>query len=242
MTRSLAVVRLGRIGYAAAFALQRRLVDARADGRIEDVLLLLEHPPTVTHHRSGRGLENLLVTPRELAARGVALEPTDRGGNVTYHGPGQLVGYPILALEGDERDLHKYLRRVETVLIETARAFGVETARVEGRTGTWLVDGSAKLAAIGVKVKRWTTLHGFAINVSTRLEDFDLIVPCGIADAGVTSLHRLVDPAPSVKSVQDVVERLFPKLFDRVGSPPSEGLRILLRTDTDVGNSVQERL
>jgi lipoyl(octanoyl) transferase len=229
VTAPLSVLRLGRAPYAAAFALQRELVDACAAGEIPDVLLLLEHPPTITHNHTGRGLENLLGGAELLAARGVVVEPTDRGGNITFHGPGQLVGYPIVHLGDGERDLHKYLRRVEEVLLRTSRAFGVETARVAGRTGTWLPDGSRKLAAIGVKVRKWTTLHGFAINVSTDLSFFDLIIPCGIADAGVTSLERELDVAPEMDAVMDVVEREFVEVFERRLSPPSEALRMFLR-------------
>ncbi len=233
MNPQLTVVRLGRIGYAAAFALQNRLVAARIAGDIGDVLLLLEHPPTITHSHTGRGLENLLGGTELLESRGVVVETTDRGGNITFHGPGQLVGYPILGLGEGERDLHKYLRRVEEVLLRTSAGFGVTTTRVEGRTGTWLEDGSRKLAAIGVKVRKWTTLHGFAINVSTDLSFFDLIVPCGIADAGVTSLTRELDSPPSMEAVMDAVEATFAEVFARRLSPPSEALRILLRTGAE---------
>ncbi len=224
--RPLAAIRSGTVDYAEAFALQRRLVEARQADAIEDVLLLLEHPPTITHHAAGRGLENVRVAADVLALRGVALEPTDRGGNVTLHAPGQLVGYPILRLR--DRDLHAYLRRLEEVLIRAAAALGVETGRVAGRTGTWLPDGSAKLAAIGVKVSRWVTLHGFALNVSTDLSLFDLIVPCGIADAGVTSLQRLGVEVTMEQAVE-AVEAAFAEVFDAAMSPPSDALCTLLR-------------
>jgi lipoyl(octanoyl) transferase len=228
----IAVLRLGRVGYADAFALQQTLVDARVAGDTEDLLLLLEHPPTITHSHTGRGLENLLGGAQALSARGVVVETTDRGGDITFHGPGQLVGYPIVALSADrgERDLHLYLRRLEQVLMGIADRFGVATVRVPGRTGTWLLDGSRKLAAIGVKVRRWTTLHGFAINVSTDLSYFDLIVPCGIPDAGVTSLARELGAAPSLDDVMDVAASEFAEVFERRLSPPSEAVRILLRT------------
>ena len=193
---------------------------------------MLEHPPTITHSHTGRGLENLIGGATALDARGVVVEPTDRGGNITFHGPGQLVGYPIVALHPEgERDLHLHLRRLEDVLIRAAERFSVSTARVPGRTGTWLPDGSRKLAAIGVKVRRWTTFHGFALNVRTDLSFFDLIVPCGIADAGVTSLeHELGATSPSLDDVMDAVEAEFASVFDRRLSPPSDALRILLRT------------
>jgi lipoyl(octanoyl) transferase len=221
----LAVIRPGTVPYADAFALQRELLQARQRDHIEDALLLLEHPPTITHHNSGRGLENLRATAEELSDRGVVLEPTDRGGNVTLHAPGQLVGYPILRLV--DRDLHGYLRKLEEVLIRTATDFGVETGRVPGRTGTWLPDGSKKLAAIGVKASRWVTLHGFALNVSTDLSLFDLIVPCGIADAGVTSLLDLGVEA-GLEDVSQALAPRFAEVFDAVLSPPSEALCTLL--------------
>ncbi len=226
---------LGRVPYAEALALQRALHAARAEEAIQDVLLLLEHPPTITHSFTGRGRENLVATAQQLQARGVAVEPTDRGGNITFHGPGQLVGYPIIKLDEGERDLHRYLRRIEEVLIALARAFGVQTGLVPGRTGTWLLDeagnGVAKLAAIGVKASRWTTLHGFALNVRTDLSFFDLIVPCGISDAGVTSLERQAQgrgvPPPEVAAVAAVAAQCFAEVFDRVASPASEQVRML---------------
>lgn len=221
----LAVQRLGIVDYADAWALQRALLEARQQDRIEDVLLLLEHPPTITHHQSGRGLENLRATPEELASRGVALEPTDRGGNVTLHAPGQLVGYPIVRLV--HQDLHRYLRDLEDVLIGIAGTFGVETGRVPGRTGTWRPDGSAKLAAIGVRTSRWVTMHGFAMNVRNDLSLFDLIVPCGIPDAGVTSLGREGVDA-SMEEVADAASNAFADVFDAEVSPPSSGLCTLL--------------
>jgi len=225
---------LGTVPYAQAFALQRAVHAARVQGAIEDVLLLLEHPPTITHSFTGRGSENLVASRELLADRGVAVEPTDRGGNITFHGPGQLVGYPIVSLREDgERDLHRYLRNVEEVLIRTARAFGVETERVQGRTGTWVrgASGEEKLAAIGVKASRWTTLHGFAMNVATDLAFFDLIVPCGIADAGVVSLEVLAArrgaELPEMSAVVEEAARSFAEVFGRLASPPSDRLRTL---------------
>lgn len=238
---------LGRVSYAEAFALQRALHAARAEDSVEDLLLLLEHPPTITHSYTGRGRENLVADAEQLAAAGVAVEPTDRGGNITFHGPGQLVGYPIIKLVAGDRDLHRYLRKVEDVLIAVAREYAVETGRVSGRTGTWLLDGRgagvAKLAAIGVKASRWTTLHGFAINVSTDLSYFDLIVPCGISDAGVTSLERIgVDrgwAAPAIPDVADVAARCFSRVFDRAASPASEQVRMLCDSHGAVPRDLQ---
>jgi lipoyl(octanoyl) transferase len=236
---------LGTVHYAEALALQRALHAARVADEIDDVLLLLEHPPTITHSHTGRGSENLVASAEQLAARGVRVEPTDRGGNITFHGPGQLVGYPIIKLE--DHDLHRYLRRVEEVLIGTARAFGVQTGRVQGRTGTWLLDsegaGVAKLAAIGVKASRWTTLHGFAINVRTDLSFFELIVPCGIADAGVTSLERIAgergEAAPTVSEVAGAAVGCFADVFEREQSPVSEPLVMLCRSHGAVPRDLQ---
>jgi lipoyl(octanoyl) transferase len=199
------VQRLGLVDYVEAFELQNKLVQERIDDAIPDQLLLLEHPPTITHSFTGRGAEHLLVGERVLQARGVTVHTTDRGGDITFHGPGQLVGYPIIKLV--QKDLHKYLRRLEEVCILAARAFGVETERIAGRTGIWI--GGRKLAAIGVKAKRWVTLHGFAINVTTDLSYFDLIVPCGISDAEVTSLERELGVAPPMAAVMDAMVEAF---------------------------------
>jgi len=196
------VQRLGVVEYGDAFELQQRLVQERIDGAIPDQLLLLEHPPTITYSFTGRGSEHLIG---DAVARGVTVHTTDRGGDITFHGPGQLVAYPILELV--DRDLHKYLRRLEEVCIGVARSFGVETGRVPGRTGTWIED--RKLAAIGVKAKRWVTLHGFALNVTTDLSYFDLIVPCGLADADVTSLERELGEAPPMEAVMDATVAAF---------------------------------
>jgi len=236
---------LGTVPYAEAFALQRAVHAARVADEIDDVLLLLEHPPTITHSHTGRGRENLVASAEQLAGRGVVVEPTDRGGNITFHGPGQLVGYPIVKLE--DHDLHRYLRRVEDVLIRAAGTFGVETGRVQGRTGTWLLDsegaGVAKLAAIGVKASRWTTLHGFAINVRTDLSYFDLIVPCGITDAGVTSLERISgqrgEAPPTVSEVAIVAANCFADVFEREPSPVSEPLVMLCRSHGAVPRDVE---
>jgi lipoate-protein ligase B len=175
---------------------QRLLVGRRLAGEIPDTLWLLEHPPTVTWGRAG-GEEHVLVPAGELRARGVAVEATERGGDVTYHEPGQLVGYPVVHLSGGEldRDLHSYLRRIEDALVDLLGSFGLQGRAVPGRTGVWL-EGSPprKIAAIGVRCARWVTSHGFALNVRNRLEGFRWIVPCGIRDAGVTSLERELPP------------------------------------------------
>jgi lipoyl(octanoyl) transferase len=196
--RPLDVRRLGRVPYADALALQRSLVDERRAGRIPDTLLFVEHPHVLTLGvRGDGGRSHILATADALASRGIEVHETGRGGDITYHGPGQIVGYPIIDLNPDRRDVHRYVRDLETVLIRTAADYGIDAGRIEGLTGVWV--GNEKLAAIGVRIARWITSHGFALNVTTNLDHFALIVPCGIADRGVTSLSRLlgagVDPA-----------------------------------------------
>jgi lipoyl(octanoyl) transferase len=189
--RSIEVRRLGVVPYAAALAMQRALVDERRDGRAGDLLLLVEHPHVLTLGvRGDGGRAHILAAPDVLAARGVEVHETGRGGDITYHGPGQIVGYPILDLKPDRCDVHRYVRDLEEVLIRAAGDYGVAASRVDGLTGVWV--GREKLAAIGVRIARWITSHGFAFNVTTNLDYFNLIVPCGIADRGVTSLERLL--------------------------------------------------
>jgi lipoyl(octanoyl) transferase len=212
--RPLHVRRLGRVEYAEALELQRHLVEERKGGRIPDQLLLLEHPPVITLGvRSRSNRSHVVATSHELADRGVDVVETGRGGDVTYHGPGQLVGYPILDLRPDRCDVHRYVRDLEEVLIRSAAHFGVEAGRVKGLTGAWA--GGDKLAAIGVRISRWITSHGFALNVATELSHFDLIIPCGIADRGVTSLERLLGRPVSLGEVADVVVIAFADVFER---------------------------
>src|SRR5712691_11844836 len=184
---------LGMIGYAEAYALQKRIVAARKAGAIEDVLLLCEHPHVITQGRSGKR-ENLLASEHVLKQKGVEFHATDRGGDITYHGPGQIVGYPILKLGAIRRDVVWYVRMLEEVMIRATTHFGITAERVARKTGIWVGDAGAeeKLAAIGVHISRWVTSHGFAYNVSTDLRFFDLIVPCGIADRKPTSLEKLL--------------------------------------------------
>lgn len=190
MTRRLEVRRLGMVPYGAALALQRALVEQRRAGEVGDLLLLVEHPPVLTLGvRGDGGKSHILATGATLAARGIEVLETGRGGDVTYHGPGQIVGYPIVDLRPDRCDVHRYVRDLEEVLIRSAGDYGIEAGRIEGLTGVWA--GNAKLAAIGVRISRWVTSHGFALNVTTALSDFELIVPCGIADRSVTSLAAL---------------------------------------------------
>lgn len=210
--REIQVRRLGRIGYAEGLELQKKLVEQRKAGEIPDQLLLLEHPPVITLGVKTRNNQtNIVATPQALAEEGVDVFETGRGGDVTYHGPGQLVGYPILDLKPDRCDVHKYVRDIEEVMIRTAASFGVEAGRLPGLTGAWV--GDEKLAAIGVRISKWVTSHGFAFNVNTALRHFDFIVPCGITDRGVTSLEKLVGRAVPMDEVEDVVETAFREVF-----------------------------
>jgi len=182
-------VDLGLLGYTQAYALQKRVVAARKAGAIEDVLLLCEHAHVITLGRNGK-LENLLASERVLRQKGVEFHATDRGGDITYHGPGQIVGYPILNLGAIRRDIVWYVRTLEEAMIRATAEFGISAEREPGRTGVWVQAG--KLAAIGVHISRWVSSHGFAYNVSTDLRNFDLIVPCGMADRQATSLEKLL--------------------------------------------------
>jgi lipoyl(octanoyl) transferase len=206
------VRRLGLVPYAEALALQRELVEERRTGRTGDLLLLVEHPHVLTLGvRGDGGRSNILVSAEALADRSVEVYETGRGGDITYHGPGQLVGYPIIDLKPDRCDVHRYVRDLEEVLIRVAADYDIEAGRMPGLTGVW-VQGS-KLAAIGVRIARWITSHGFALNVTTDLEYFRMIVPCGIADRGVTSLAALLGRPVSRGEVEERVVRHFREVF-----------------------------
>ena len=215
--RPLDVRRLGLVSYADALALQADLVVQRRSGEIPDTLLLLEHPHVITLG-SGSHDENVLVTEEERRERGIELFETGRGGDVTYHGPGQLVGYPILDLKPDRTDLHRYLRDLEEALIGVLAAFGLRGGRKEGLTGVWVDD--RKLAAIGVRVSSgWITSHGFALNVSTDLSFFGAIVPCGIRDHGVGSISEEIGRPVEMADVEAAVVREMERVFGhRAGS------------------------
>jgi lipoyl(octanoyl) transferase len=187
---------------------------ARISGEIaHDVLLLLEHTPVVTLGRSAKA-QNLVASPALLAARGVELFEAERGGDVTFHGPGQLVGYPIVNLRGHKQDLHWYLRQVEAVLISALEKIGIVSERSKGRTGVWTSD--RKIASIGVHARDWVTWHGFALNVSTDLSYFDLMVPCGLAGVTMTSVSReLGEGAPDLAAVAQIVAASFGDIFSR---------------------------
>jgi len=216
-TRPIDVRRLGRVPYADALTLQRALVERRRAGAVGDLLLLVEHPHVLTLGvRGDGGRSHVLATVEALAARGIDLHEAGRGGDITYHGPGQIVGYPIIDLKPDRCDVHRYVRDLEEVLIRTAADYGIQAGRLEGLTGVWV--GREKLAAIGVRIARWITSHGFAFNVTTDLDYFNLIVPCGIADRGVTSLARLLGHAVDRAEVENRIVARFCEVFDRAPS------------------------
>jgi len=210
--RTIEVRRLGVIPYADGLELQKSLVEQRKAGDIPDQLILLEHPPVITLGVKTRNDRSHIVAPTDvLEAEGVDVFETGRGGDVTYHGPGQLVGYPILDLKPDRCDVHQYVRDLEEVMIRMAAAFGVTAGRIDGLTGAWV--GQEKLASIGVRIARWVTSHGFAFNVNTTLEHFNFIVPCGITDKGVTSLEKLLGRPVGVDEVADICVREFRSVF-----------------------------
>jgi lipoyl(octanoyl) transferase len=212
--RRLEVRRLGVVPYAEGLRMQRALVEERRAGRVPDLFLLLQHPHVLTLGvRGDGGRAHVLATPERLDELGVELFETGRGGDVTYHGPGQVVGYPILDLRPDRCDVHRYVRDLEEVMIRVAGDFGITAGRVSGLTGTWV--GAQKIGAIGVRISRWITSHGFAFNVSTDLDYFNLIVPCGIADRGVTSLARLLGREVPHGDVEERFVRHFGEVFDR---------------------------
>lgn len=206
--RSLSVRRLGLIDYAAGLTLQQRLVEERRSGTVGDTLLLLEHPPVITRGvRARSSMANIKVSAEELDRQGVSLVEAGRGGDVTYHGPGQLIGYPILDLRPDRCDVHRYVRDLEQALIHAVGRLGVTAGRIPGLSGVWVgAPGRLeKIAAIGVRISRWITSHGFALNVSTDLRHFELIVPCGITDRGVTSLEQLLGRTVSMAEAEAAV-------------------------------------
>jgi lipoyl(octanoyl) transferase len=209
--RPLDVQQPGRVPYADALALQEQLVVRRRAGDIPDTLLLLEHPHVITLGTSAHR-DHVLIDEQQGALLGIDIFETGRGGDVTYHGPGQLVGYPILDLKPDRCDLHRYVRDLEEVLIRALATFGIAAGRKDGLTGAWV--GDEKIAAIGVRVSSgWITSHGFALNVSTDLQFFDSIVPCGITEYGVTSLARLTGQEPSLRDVAERVTTAFADVF-----------------------------
>lgn len=211
--KQIEVRRLGLVPYGQALELQASLVDDRKAGRIPDTLLLLQHPHVITIGVKKDGRSHIVAAPERLASLGVDVFETGRGGDVTYHGPGQLVGYPIIDLNPDRRDVHVYVRDLEEVMIRVCADYGLAAARIKGLSGTWI--GDEKIGAIGVRISRWVTSHGFAFNVNTDTGFFRLIVPCGITDRGVTSLAERLPAAPSMSDVEDRVVTHFGGVFDR---------------------------
>jgi lipoyl(octanoyl) transferase len=210
----LEVRRLGLVDYAEALRMQRALVEDRKADRIPDLLLLLQHPAVITLGVKGDGgRAHVIATDTRLAELGIGIHETGRGGDVTYHGPGQVVAYPILDLKPDRCDVHRYVRDIEEVMIRTCADYGVAAGRIKGLTGTWV--GAEKIGAIGIRISKWVTSHGLAFNVSTELDHFDLIVPCGIADHGVTSLERAARRRVPIAEVEDTLTRHFAAVFSR---------------------------
>jgi lipoyl(octanoyl) transferase len=210
--RTLRVERLGRVPYARGLEIQERLVAERQAGRTDDHLLLLEHDPVFTLGRNAHQ-ENVLFPAELLRERGFEVFESGRGGDVSYHGPGQVVGYPILDLSPDRRDVHRYVRDLEEVMIRVCGDYGLEATRIAGLTGVWV--GRDKIGAIGVRLSRWVTSHGFAFNVTTDLTAFGLIVPCGIRGRGVTSLERLLGHPIPLDEVLDGLTERFAEVFER---------------------------
>lgn len=204
------IYELGLIRYNEAYHLQTELLRRRADNKITDVLLILEHPPTITIGKSGK-LENVLASQAQLAKEGVSLFFIDRGGDVTYHGPGQLVAYPIIDLRERGKDVHKYVRALEEVIIRTLSDFGINACRDKNHAGVWVKDG--EIAAIGLRLKRWVTMHGVALNVNTNLDHFSLINPCGFSDRKATSMANLLGQDISMTTVTERLLAHFSEVF-----------------------------
>jgi lipoyl(octanoyl) transferase len=227
----------GLVPYAEAFDLQRRLVEARKAGAISDVLLLCEHPHVITLGRNGK-TEHLRASERVLAQMNVEFQPSDRGGDITYHGPGQVVGYPILDLAAHRRDVRWYVRQLEEVMIRATADFDIPAKRVEGCHGVWIDTpaGEEKIAALGVHLSRWVTSHGFAYNVSTDLRHFDLIVPCGIAGKRTTSLERVLERPVPVAEARSRLVAHFGEVFEcSMITISSERLEEALATHSGAG-------
>jgi lipoyl(octanoyl) transferase len=206
---------MGRIGYAPMFARQEERHASVLAGDSDDTLFLLEHDPVVTLGKNSglNGADNVRRSPPELEAMGIALHRSSRGGDVTYHGPGQLVGYPIVQLQEGEKDIRAFVWKIEQALIEVLHGFGIDASRDAEHRGVWV--GAEKVAAIGLRVSRWTTMHGFALNVTTNLDHFGVIVPCGIEGRGVTSMQRLLGKAPSMHDVEERTIHHLARLLNR---------------------------
>ena len=206
------ILNLDCVPYEEAFELQKRLVDLRSRGHINDILVLLEHPPVFTVTRKST-LTNLLVSQDELRNKGISLCETNRGGDITYHGPGQLVGYPIMNLKDHFKDLHRYLHSIEEIIITLLADYGIAAHRDKANPGVWV--GNGKIAAIGIAVKsNWTTMHGFSFNINPDLNHYSLIVPCGIVGKGVTSLTKLLGNPVSTEEIRRKLIRYYASVFN----------------------------
>ena len=206
------ILNLDIVPYEKAFELQKRLVKMRSQEVINDILILLEHPPVFTVTRKAT-LDNILASPDELKGKGISVCKTNRGGDITYHGPGQLVGYPIMNLKDYGKDLHKYIRTIEEMIIRVLMDYGITAHRDKINPGVWV--GNEKIAAIGIAVKSsWTTMHGFAFNINPDLNHYALIVPCGISDRGVTSLSKLLGKSISQKEVRQKLIQHYQDVFN----------------------------
>lgn len=206
------IVRAGRMEYGVSLSLQRSLLTARRSGLIDNVLLILEHPPTYTIGRRLRAGYHLLYGEEALRSRGIAVYETDRGGDITCHGPGQLVGYTIFDISDWYQDVYRYLRDLEEVIIRMLGDSGIDAGRVEGITGVWAGDG--KIAALGIRISRWIAMHGFSVNVNPDLTLYEGIVPCGIADRDVTSIERILGRRISMTEVETSLLRHLRAVFD----------------------------
>ncbi|HET7433763.1 MAG TPA: lipoyl(octanoyl) transferase LipB [Thermoanaerobaculia bacterium] len=222
--RKCEVHQLHLVTYENGMKLQQKLVEMRQREEIDDQLLLLEHPAVITLGRGGDH-GNLLASPERLAAERVRFFETTRGGDITYHGPGQIVGYPIVHLGEGKRDVRKYVTNLEEVLIRTVAEYGITAERVEGKRGIWV--GNNKIAAIGVRIARWVTSHGWALNVATNLEHFGLITPCGLHGTGVTSIERETGRAVPLEEVREALSRNFAEVFGREMSLREETIRLV---------------
>jgi lipoate-protein ligase B len=205
------ILRLGIVDYGTAHDLQKKILQERIDGKCTDHLILLQHNPVITVGRSG-GNDNILASKALLESFGISVYEIERGGDVTYHGPGQLTGYPIIDLRNYKKDVHWYLRQLEEIIIRVLAEYGIIGKRVEKYTGVWV--GDEKIAAIGVAVKRWVTYHGFAFNVNPDLSHFKLINPCGITDKEVTSLVKILGYNVSMEEVEDKIISAFAEVFN----------------------------
>jgi lipoate-protein ligase B len=232
-TKTCMVVHLGLIEYGEAYKLQRKLHRKRMFGEIPDTLLLLEHPPTFTIGRSGN-MSNVLVSRDKLADEGIALFSIERGGDVTYHGPGQLVGYHITDLSHRGKDIHRYVHELEEVIIRTLKDFSIVAARDEDHAGVWV--GNNEIAAIGLTVRRWITMHGFALNVNPNLEYFSFINPCGFSDRTATSMSKLLGHEVSM---EDVANRLIDNLSVIFAAHIENGLHEVLKRKVEERSSIK---